>query len=106
MKRKIPTHDLAAKANQRGKNTQPYDNSSSTQRQRVLSWFKNESPRLSTMKARTLLGIMSPASRILELKAQGHKITLDWIYEYDSNGVAHRMGQYVYFGQEAKNETG
>ena len=75
------------------------DTSSSSQRNRILDWFSNIKPRLNTIEARDQLAIMSPASRILELRRKGYRITLHWIDEIDPLGVKHRIAQYVYMGR-------
>ena len=79
-----------------------YSNSTSSQRARILKHFK-ECPRLSTLQARNQYGIMSPAPRIKELRAQGYQIETHRITENDSNGVPHRMGLYVF--QDKKQEV-
>jgi hypothetical protein len=80
-----------------------YSNASSTQRARIIDWFNNTKPRLSTTEARQKLGIMSPASRILELRRLGFDISLLWSNQVDANGVPHRAGEYVYFGNKGGN---
>lgn len=77
---------------------QPYDNSSSTQRKRILSYLE-KNHRLSTIAAREQLGILHPGGRIMELRKKGYRIDTHWIEEPDSNGVAHRVGLYVYQGR-------
>lgn len=79
-----------------------YSNSRSSQRARILKHFK-ECPRLSTIQAREQYGIMSPAPRIKELRAQGYNIVTQRITEHDSNGVPHCMGLYVF--QDKKQEV-
>lgn len=76
----------------------PDDNSFSAQRASILHWFQRISYRLSTLDARERLGIMSPASRIFELRNMGHNIPLEWTYQEDSTGTLHRVGVYVYMG--------
>ena len=80
----------------------PYSNSSSSQRARILRHFL-VCPRLSTIQAREQYGIMSPASRVLELRTQGYQIDTCWISEADANGVLHRVGSYVYKGKNRGN---
>lgn len=74
-----------------------YDNSSSSQRARLLKYLKTYS-RLSTIQARQHLGILHPCGRIMELRRKGHQIETHWIIEIDSNGVPHRVGLYIYKG--------
>lgn len=84
------------------KSKQQYCNSASSQRARLLDYFKSRKARISAMQARITLGILHPAGRVSELRHRGHKIDLEWIYEKDANQVAHRVGLYVYQG--APNE--
>ena len=76
-----------------------HNNSAKSQCTSILSWFLNVSPRLRTLDAREKLGIMSPATRILELKKQGHKIILEWERQRDSAGCSHLAGTYIYQGR-------
>lgn len=41
---------------------------------------------------------MSPASRIYELRNQGHLIDLMWDVQIDNAGVKHKLGFYIYRG--------
>ena len=52
------------------------------------------------MQARNQFGIMSPAPRIEELRKQGYRIDTQRIIEFDSNGVPHLMGLYVFQGKQ------
>ncbi|KPJ67188.1 MAG: hypothetical protein AMJ43_05880 [Coxiella sp. DG_40] len=63
------------------------------QRQRLLKYLKQKS--INTLEARLLLNVMSPASRIFELRRQGHNIQTFWIKVADSQGHSHRIGKYV-----------
>ncbi len=89
---------LTHKLSQKKKLHHPYNNSPSSQRARIVSWFSENKPRLSTTEAREILGVMHPAGRIQELKEGGHKIILNWTAQADANGVLHRAGEYVYLG--------
>lgn len=75
-----------------------YSNSPVVQRARILKTFAIK-PRLSTFELRDM-GIMHPAGRVMELRRQGYRIELHWIYEPDANGVDHRLGQYVFQGRK------
>lgn len=80
-----------------------YNNSTSSQRQRILKFFENEKRPLSTFFFRDA-GILHPGGRIKELRTIGHKILTYFVKEADSNGVFHRIGQYSYHGfKEVKN---
>lgn len=83
----------------KSKKSNLYCNSISSQRARILKHFKECSPRLSTIQARTVYGILHPAGRIMELKKSGYKIVTHMIKEKDNNGVNHRIGLYVYYGK-------
>lgn len=81
-----------------------HDNSPTAQRARILQWFLNVSPRLSTLEAREELGIMSPACRIMELRDLGHDIITDREQQVDVTGTTHRVGVYVYMGPGISNQ--
>jgi len=76
-----------------------YDNSASSQRARILNHFAN-CPRLSTIEARDEYGILHPCGRVMELRKKGYLIDTHWISAPDSNGVLHRIGEYVFQGNE------
>lgn len=40
-------------------------------------------------------GIPSPSSRISELKKKGNSISSDWVNQFDSAGVMHRICYYT-----------
>ncbi|HHF7367437.1 TPA: helix-turn-helix domain-containing protein [Legionella bozemanae] len=69
-----------------------------SQQARLLK-FLERNGKISTMKAREILGILHPCGRSKELRAQGHQIETHWTKEADANGVFHRIGLYVYKGQ-------
>lgn len=54
-----------------------------------------EHGRLTTLKAREELGVMSPAPRILELRAMGHKIITHKRFKRDITGRNHYQAEYV-----------
>lgn len=80
------------------KTKRTYSNSASSQRARILEHFAN-CPRLSTIEAREEYGILHPGGRVMELRKNGYQIDTHWIFAPDSNGVLHRIGQYVFQGQ-------
>lgn len=82
-----------------------YDNSPIAQQARILDWFLNKSPRLSTLQAREELGIMSPACRIMELRDKGHIIALEWKRQVDVTGTPHRAGVYIYMGNSEPHQS-
>ncbi|KTD18720.1 Uncharacterised protein [Legionella lansingensis] len=75
-----------------------YGNSASSQRARLLKFFESI-PRISTIEAREVLGILHPGGRIMELRKKGYRIDTHWVEEPDANGVLHRVGLYVYQGK-------
>jgi len=81
------------------KTKRAYSNSASSQRARILEHFAN-CPRLSTIEARDEYGILHPCGRVMELRKKGYRIDTNWIAAPDSNGVLHRIGQYVFQGKE------
>ena len=54
---------------------------------------------LTTIAARTDLGIMSPAARVMELRRAGHNIETVRCTVWDSEGRAHRSAEYVLRGE-------
>lgn len=68
------------------------NNTLEAQRARLIDLLKI-APRTTT-ELRNRYSIMSPAARVLELRKQGHNITLDWIEQYDAAGIKHRAGRY------------
>lgn len=49
---------------------------------------------VSTLAARSL-GLMSPASRVLDLKKRGHVIETEMVTVFDAEGRPHRSGVYT-----------
>ena len=68
-------------------------NSTGSQRQRILKALRHNP--VTTLQARQLLSICSPASRIMELRGMGHKIATTWRTDTDSTGQEHRVAQYI-----------
>ncbi|OGT07193.1 MAG: hypothetical protein A2X78_03850 [Gammaproteobacteria bacterium GWE2_37_16] len=65
-----------------------------SQRQRLLDWLRKEP--ITTLQARRLLNILSPAPRVHELRHKdGHNIVTNKIEDITSEGKPHRVGQYV-----------
>ncbi|HSW94317.1 MAG TPA: helix-turn-helix domain-containing protein [Gammaproteobacteria bacterium] len=84
------------------KSKHPYSNSAASQRARILEHFVI-CPRLSTLEAREKYGILHPGGRVMELRKKGYHIDTHWISAPDSNGVLHRIGQYVFHGEAIIN---
>lgn len=63
-----------------------------SQREKIMLWL-SRAGNLTTIQAREYLNIMSPASRVLELKAQGHHIVT---YLTAKN----RIAKYVLFSKK------
>ena len=102
-RKRRPTRD--GKLGDENKMMRRNDNTKINQRARILAWFDQSSPRLSTIDSRERLGIMSLAPRIMELRRQGHKITTEWVTQRDVTGTTHRNGIYVYGGSRELNEN-
>jgi len=73
-------------------NKQSYSTKVQSQRKRILNWLTTKP--LTTIQARTELDIMHPASRVQELKAQGHNIFTHW-ETVDTGKGRHRVASYV-----------
>lgn len=80
------------------------DNSRAGQRLAILKYLQ-EHGSLTTLQARDELGIMSPASRVLELREQGHRIITHWTTSEDRTGTKHREAKYVLFNRDKKAPT-
>jgi len=70
--------------------------------QRLLAWLGKKP--IDTIQARDLLNIMSPASRVFELRKQGHNIQTFWIKTIDQQGRSHRIGRYVLLHQRKEDK--
>ncbi|MEX1201268.1 MAG: helix-turn-helix domain-containing protein [Methylophaga sp.] len=77
------------------------DNSRAGQCLAILKYLY-EHGSITTLQARDELGIMSPASRVLELREQGHCIITHWTTSEDKTGTKHREAKYVLFNQDNK----
>jgi hypothetical protein len=80
------------------------DNSRKGQCLAIMKYL-NEHDFLTTLQARDELGIMSPASRVLELREQGHRIITHWTTSEDRTGTKHREAKYVLFNRDKKAPT-
>lgn len=69
------------------------NNSTNNQRLEILNWLKKNKS-LSTFEARTKLGIVHPAGRVLELKRQGYRIITYFSIEFDALNKPHRIARY------------
>ena len=73
------------------------------QQKAVLSELR-KGPR-TTMELRGL-NILSPAPRILELRAMGFEIDTEWAYYDDPDGVEHRVAEYHLLPSSSLNKKG
>ncbi len=69
-----------------------HPNSAREQRRRLLEALRLGP--VSTLWARRELDILAPASRVLELRHEGHHIITHWTWE-DSGIRPHRVGTYA-----------
>lgn len=72
-------------------------NSATAQRIRLLQALRRAP--VSTIVARRELDILSPASRIIELRQRGFDIETFWQHEATDCGRTHRIGLYVLTGE-------
>lgn len=56
---------------------------------------------MTTLMAREELGVQAVAQRIMELRMMGHPIVTRRVWQQDSAGRQHRIGQYVLLGGAA-----
>jgi len=75
--------------------------STASQRQAILAWLKTNNS-ITTIQARDELGIMSPASRVKELRDDGVNIKTHWTNTKDRAGTKHREAKYVLFADTIK----
>lgn len=97
MKVKAPTYfsKKRLKLNLRKSKFNKPNTSPQSQREAILSHLKTGS-KLSTIYAREVMGIASPAARVYELRHwYDYNIHRDWCYEVDAAGTEHRVGCYV-----------
>lgn len=80
----------------------PQSNSNAAQRSRLLQYL-NQYGSITTLQARQILAVMSPAPRIKELRESGYSITTNWVIDIDSAGIEHRQGLYVLSTTEKEN---
>ena len=73
------------------------------QKQRVLSWLQ-EGKTLTRLQALTELGVFELASRLLELKRDGHKIKSESITVQNRWGEKCRVAQYSLEMNKCKHE--
>lgn len=69
-------------------------NSAKNQRERIMEGLKTHGA-LTTIDMRRHLDVMSPASRVWELKRAGEPIEKKWVNQATDCGKTHRVGLYV-----------
>ena len=84
-------NDMAA---DRVRRTDDSGNSAPAQRFRLIEWLRKRG-HIDTVEARRELDILSPASRIMELRKGDFKIETVWIDRETDAGKRHRIGRYV-----------
>lgn len=72
------------------------NNSTASQRVTLLEHLKKHGS-ITTLQARQVLGVMSPAPRIKELREAGYSIITIRVIDVDSAGIKHRQGLYVLY---------
>jgi hypothetical protein len=77
------------------------DTSRASQRAAILNYLQSNGS-ITTIYAREMLGIMSPAARVLELREQGHRVVTHWTKTTDNAGTKHREAKYVLFDNAIK----
>ena len=69
-------------------------NTAAFQRQRILNHLTTIGP-FTTLDARRDLDVMHPATRVMELRRQGHDIQTHWYVDCTDRGKPHRVARYV-----------
>jgi uncharacterized protein (DUF2126 family) len=72
----------------------PLNKSRAAQRVALLEHLKKHGS-ITTLQARQVLGVMSPAPRIKELRVDGYSIITIRVIDIDSAGIKHRQGLYI-----------
>ena len=67
----------------------------------LVAAFLREHGEATTLQLREQ-GVMSPASRVMELRRRGWGIALTWRFGVDQSGIVHRTGVYVLQGEVTK----
>lgn len=80
------------------------DNSASNQCLKILDWFF-EKDSITTTKARVQLDIMSPATRILQLKKDGYQISKINHTLTSQNSISHKCVARYLLTQKEPNES-
>ena len=101
-KKRFPKKESATRDSQKtnpkvtGKVSKTNDsgNDAPAQRSRLEKWLGTHG-RIDTVEARGELDILSPASRIMELRKLGFSIETVWIDRETDAGKRHRIGRYV-----------
>lgn len=83
------------------KTTSPTDESAASQGCRIVDHLKKFG-KLTTLEARSVLGIMNPAQRVSELRKGGKPIDTEWAFQPDETGAVHRVAAYVWRSGEAR----
>lgn len=86
--------DKAASDNGTHQTKDTLDISAATQRAQILDYLQRYGS-ATTLQIRDELHILSPAPRILELRAQGHKIITHWGNGTTPDNKVHRIARYV-----------
>jgi hypothetical protein len=76
--------------------TEKLSSSTHSQRQRLIDHLEQHNE-ITTIEARELYDIMSPAPRIMELKARGYNIVTIPTDQHTDKGSHKRVARYVLF---------
>jgi hypothetical protein len=80
-------------SNNRKRETKPQKpDDAASQRARLLELLRVQP--LDTIQIRERLGIMSPASRIYELRKMGYNILTSWKWQWDEQDRPHKIASY------------
>ncbi|XPF93848.1 helix-turn-helix domain-containing protein [Colwellia sp. RE-S-Sl-9] len=88
------TKDKAASNNGTHQSNDTLDISAASQRVQILEYLEKYGS-ATTLQIRDELHILSPAPRILELRAQGHNIETYRVNEKTPDNKAHSVAKYV-----------
>jgi hypothetical protein len=70
------------------------DNSSASQRQRILRYLQQTGP-ITTLQCRFLLDVMHPGARLQELRKAGYLIDMVMVDDATPEGNQHEVGQHT-----------
>ena len=98
------SHKTNPKVADKVSKTNDSGNDAQAQRLRLENWLGKHG-HIDTLEARRELDILSPASRIMELRKRDYRIETVWIDRETDAGKRHRIGRYVLVSSPKATES-